>query len=191
MKPDLGRTYGLIVYQERVLRIAMAFGGYTHGEADMLRKSMGKKDPEIMAAEREKFVGGARAKGYSEKLATTIFELIEPFAGYAFNKAHSASYAMIAYWTAFLKANYRVEYMVALLDAASGNPERLAAAVREARRLGIKVFGPDVNLGGVGFSAGGQGEEVESVRFGMAAGKNVGPGAVQPTIDERRTGGPF
>lgn len=191
LKAILEETYGIIVYQDQVLLIAQAFGGYTLGEADMLRKSMGKKDPEIMAAEREKFVGGARAKGYSEELATTIFELIEPFAGYAFNKAHSASYAMIAYWTAFLKANYRVEYMVALLDAASGNPERLAAAVREARRLGIKVFGPDVNLGGVGFSAGGQGEEVESVRFGMAAVKNVGPGAVQPIIDERRTGGPF
>ncbi|MCH8223248.1 MAG: DNA polymerase III subunit alpha [Chloroflexi bacterium] len=195
LKPILEETYGIIVYQDQVLLIAQAFGGYTLGEADILRKSMGKKDPEIMAAEREKFVSGASAKGYPEELANTMFELIEPFAGYAFNKAHSASYAMIAYWTAFLKANYRVEYMVALLDAASGNPERLAAAVRETRRLGIRVFGPDVNLGGVGFSAGAPGNEEnreeDSVRFGMAAVKNVGPGAVQPIIDERRAAGPF
>jgi len=191
LKPILEETYGIIVYQDQVLLIARDFGGYTLGEADILRKAMGKKDPAIMAAEREKFINGALAKGYTEELANTMFELIEPFAGYAFNKAHSACYAMIAYWTAYLKANYRMEYMVAVLDAASDNPDRLALAVRETTRLGISVLPPDVNSGAVSFSASPLDSSDESIRFGLAAVKNVGAGAVSPIVEERMESGEF
>lgn len=187
----LRETYGVIVYQDQVLLIAQSFGGYTLGEADILRKAMGKKDPAVMAAEREKFVTGALGMGYSSDLAVAIFELIEPFAGYAFNKAHSVSYAMIAYWTAYLKANHKVEYMVALLDAASDNPERLGAAVREARRLNIRILGPDVNLGSVGFSVVETEGGAPAVRFGLAAVKNVGASAVRPISEARAKGGRF
>ena len=191
LQPILEETYGIIVYQDQVLLIARDFGGYTLGEADILRKAMGKKDPEIMKAERQKFIDGALAKGYTEELASTMFELIEPFAGYAFNKAHSASYAMIAYWTAYLKANYQTEYMVAVLDAASDNPDRLALAVRETTRLGISVLPPDVNRGAVNFSASPLDSEEDSIRFGLAAVKNVGPGAVSPIVEERTESGEF
>ncbi len=191
LEPILEETYGIIVYQDQVLLIARDFGGYTLGEADILRKAMGKKDPVIMAAERQKFVNGALAKGYTEELATTMFELIEPFAGYAFNKAHSTSYAMIAYWTAYLKANYQTEYMVALLDAASDNADRLPRAVRETTRLGIEVLAPDVNTGAVNFSASPLDAEEESIRFGLSAVKNVGAGAVSPIVEERIESGDF
>ena len=119
LKEILEETYGVIVYQDQVLLIAQEFGGYTLGEADILRKAMGKKIPEVMAAERDKFIAGSQQKGYSAGLATRIFDLIEPFAGYAFNKAHSISYAMIAYWTAYFRANYPTEYFAALLNAAT------------------------------------------------------------------------
>ncbi|MBI4219201.1 MAG: DNA polymerase III subunit alpha [Chloroflexi bacterium] len=186
----LEETYGVIVYQDQVLLIAQAFGGYTLGEADILRKAMGKKIPEVMAAEREKFIAGAMGKGFSQDLATAIFELILPFAGYAFNKAHSASYAMIAYWTAWLKANHPAEYFVAIMDAASGNTERVAHAVLECRRLGIRVLGPDVNLGETGFSIHDT-PDGPAIRFGLSAVKNVGANAVQPIVDARSKGGAF
>ncbi|MBI2964626.1 MAG: DNA polymerase III subunit alpha [Chloroflexi bacterium] len=190
LREILEETYGVIVYQDQVLLIAQAFGGYTLGEADLLRKAMGKKIPEVMAAEREKFVAGAVAKGFSQELATTIFELILPFAGYAFNKAHSACYAMIAYWTAWLKANHPAEYFVAIMDAASGNAERLAQAVHECRRLGIPVLGPDVNRGEVSFTIADTADG-PGIRFGLAAVKNVGAAAVQPVVEARARGGQF
>jgi len=186
----LEETYGVIVYQDQVLLIAQTFGGYTLGEADILRKAMGKKIPEVMATEREKFTSGAVSKGFTQALATQIFELILPFAGYAFNKAHSASYAMIGYWTAWLKANYPVEYFVAIMDAASGNSDRVAQAVLECRRLGIEVKGPNINHGDVGFSVA-TGPEGSAIRFGLSAVKNVGAAAVQPVIDARKKDGPF
>lgn len=186
----LEETYGVIVYQDQVLLIAQTFGGYTLGEADILRKAMGKKIPEVMATEREKFTSGAVKRGFTQQLATQIFELILPFAGYAFNKAHSASYAMIAYWTAWLKANYPVEYFVAIMDAASGNSDRVAQAVLECRRLGIEVMGPDINRGEVGFSIA-AGPEGAAIRFGLSAVKNVGATAVQPVIDARKKDGAF
>lgn len=191
LKNILEETYGVIVYQDQVLLIAREFGGYTLGEADILRKAMGKKVAEVMAAEREKFINGALEKGYSKDLAINVFELIEPFAGYAFNKAHSACYAMIAYWTAYLKGNYAVEYMTALLDAASGNPERLSAAVREVKRLGIPLYLPDVNEGEVGFSVANLPDGTKGIRFGLASIKGVGHAAVQPIVDERVENGPY
>ena len=128
----LEETYGIVVYQDQVLLIAQRFGGYTLGEADILRKAMGKKDKEVMAAESEKFIAGGIANGYTPELSQQMFNLIEPFAGYAFNKAHSVSYGLISYWTAYLKANYPSEFMVCLLNAYA-NPvheERAAAILR-------------------------------------------------------------
>ena len=190
-KEILEETYGVIVYQDQVLLIAQEFGGYTLGEADVLRKAMGKKIPEVMAAEREKFISGARAKGYTQELTATIFELIEPFAGYAFNKAHSVSYAMIAYWTAYFKANYPVEYMVSILDASAGHPDKLADGIREARRIRIRILPPDVNRSLAGFTIEDQEDGNQAIRFGLATVKNVGELAVQPIIEARDAGGPF
>ena len=186
----LEETYGVIVYQDQVLLIAQRFGGYSLGEADILRKAMGKKSPEVMAAEREKFINGGIANGYSPELSRQMFDLIEPFAGYAFNKAHSVCYAMISYWTAYLKANYPVEYMVALLDASTGNPDKLAAANSECRRMGIHILGPDVNRGLAGFAIDEAGD-ADGIRFGMAAVKNVGAAAVAPVLEARDAEGAF
>ena len=186
----LEETYGIVVYQDQVLLIAQRFGGYTLGEADILRKAMGKKDAVVMAAESEKFINGGIANGYSPELSQQMFNLIEPFAGYAFNKAHSVCYAMVSYWTAYLKANYTVEYMVAFLDAATGSPDKLTAAISECRRLGIAVLAPDVNRSDVRFSVNSNDDGV-AIRFGMAAVKNVGVGVVEPIIEERNAHGPF
>ncbi len=141
----LEETYGVIVYQDQVLLITQAFAGYTLGEADIVRKAMGKKIPEIMQAERDRFIAGARTLGFPQKVAEDVFNLIEPFAGYAFNKAHATSYALIAYKTAYLKANYPIEFMTALLIANAGNQSKIATVVSECRRLGIPVLPPDVN----------------------------------------------
>jgi len=188
----LEETYGIVVYQDQVLLIAQRFGGYTLGEADILRKAMGKKDAAVMAAESEKFINGGIANGYSPELSQQMFNLIEPFAGYAFNKAHSVCYAMVSYWTAYLKANYTVEYMVAFLDAATGSPDKLTAAITECRRLGIAVLAPDVNRGDVRFSVDNSDDDDRvAIRFGMAAVKNVSVGAVEPIIEERNADGPF
>ncbi|HCV26843.1 MAG TPA: DNA polymerase III subunit alpha [Dehalococcoidia bacterium] len=186
----LEETYGIVVYQDQVLLIAQRFGGYTLGEADILRKAMGKKDPEVMAAESEKFINGGIANGYSPELSQQMFDLIEPFAGYAFNKAHSVCYAMVSYWTAYLKANYTVEYMVAFLDAATGAPDKLSAAISECRRIGISVLAPDINRAQVRFAVDSN-DDGDAIRFGLAAVKNVGMGAVEPIIEKRDSGGRF
>ncbi len=191
LKDILDETYGVIVYQDQVLLIAREFGGYTLGEADVFRKAMGKKVPEVMAAQRQKFISGAVAKGYTEELATTIFNLIEPFAGYAFNKAHSVSYAMIAYWTAYFKANYTVEFWTAVMNAFLGNPERTGQSVVEARRQKIAVLPPDVNAGKTEFTIEAGPDGAWAVRFGLAAIKNVGAAAVEPVVAAREAGGPF
>ena len=187
----LEETYGVIVYQDQVLLIAQKFAGYSLGEADTVRKAMGKKIPEIMAQEREKFIHGALEQGYSQELAERVFALVEPFAGYAFNKAHSVSYGLISYWTAYLKANYPAEYMVSLLNSYTGNTEKIASAVDECRRLNIRVLGPDINGGEAEFSM----EDLDgggaSIRYGMAAVKNVGAGAVLPILEARAKNGPF
>ena len=221
--PDLANildeTYGVIVYQDQVLFILRQFAGYTMGEADKVRKAMGKKIAEMMVAEREKFVKGAKKQGYSEDDATAVFDLIEPFAGYAFNKAHSACYGTIAYQTAYLKANYPAEYMTAVLMLAESHPagfaERVGAAVAECVKLGIKVLGPHVNHSEVSFSierreqgTGNREQDrdgtpastvpyslfpvpSEALRFGLATIKNVGEGAVEGIVAARREGGPF
>tara|TARA_Y100000588_G_scaffold88197_1_gene94102 strand:- start:1157 stop:4795 length:3639 start_codon:yes stop_codon:yes gene_type:complete len=184
-------TYGVLVYQDQVMLIAQAFGGYTLGEADILRKAMGKKIPSVMQAEHEKFNAGALKKGYSKEQADTVFELMAPFAGYGFNKAHAVSYAYIAYWTAYFKANYSTEYIAAVLDSASGNPEKVGEAIREATRLNISVKPPSINHSGSGFTIEIDKDGNDIIRFGLAAVKNVGASAVDPIVEVREAGGPF
>ena len=199
--PDLAgvldETYGVITYQDQVLEIARVFAGYTLGQADVMRKAMGKKIPEVMLAERERFIGGATERGYDERLAAEVFDLIEPFAGYAFNKAHAFSYGTIAYQTAYLKAHYPVEFMAAVLISAGSHPtgaqERIARAVGESARLGIPVLPPDVNRSGSNFTiepSAGEGSAT-AIRFGLAQVKNVGRAAVETLVAEREENGPF
>ena len=148
----LKETYGIIVYQDQVLHILRAFAGYSLGAADIVRKAMGKKIPELMAQERQQFVTGAIGLGYDQHLAEQIFDLIEPFAGYAFNKAHSVSYATVAYWTAYFKANYTVEFMASVLNAYLGNSDKVISVAGECARLGVTLLPPDVNRSQVLFS---------------------------------------
>ena len=187
----LEETYGVIVYQEQVLFIVQAFAGYSLGQADVFRKAMGKKIPTVMRKEKRNFIAGARKKGFSADLAAEVFTLIEPFAGYAFNKAHAVSYALIAYQTAYLKANYPAEYITAFLATHFDQAEKVASAVTECRRLGISVLPPDINRSQVNFSIEKDSNAVRAIRFGLTAIKNVGPGAVEPIIDERNKGGDF
>jgi len=191
----LDETYGVIVYQDQVLLIAQKFAGYTLGEADIMRKAMGKKIASVMGAEKDRFIGGAVARGYKKADAQQIFDLIEPFAGYAFNKAHAVSYATIAYQTAYLKANYAAEYMTAVLMLASSHPtgaqERIAAAVAECAKLGIRVLPPDVNHSGVNFSIERLENGESAIRFGLAVIKNVGEGAVEGIVAGREDKGAY
>ena len=191
LKEILEETYGVIVFQDQVLLIAQAFAGYTLGEADIVRKAMGKKIPGIMVKEREKFIGGALSKGYANELSEKIFDLIEPFAGYAFNKAHSVSYGLISYWTAYMKANYPVEYMSALLNAYIDNMDRVRSAIVECRRLGIAVLPPDINFSNSKFSIYKTDEGKRSIRFGLSAIKNVGDLAIDSFLVSRKKYGKF
>ena len=187
----LKETYGVIVYQDQVLHILRLFGGYTLGEADIVRKAMGKKIASLMQQERQKFIAGAKERGYGEEIAGEVFDLMEPFAGYAFNKAHSVSYAVIAYWTAYFKANYPVEFMRCVLNAADGNAERVAAAVTECIRIGIPVLPPEVSRSEVAFSIDTADDGRTGIRFGLASVKNVGPSAVADLVAERTANGAF
>ena len=191
----LDETYGVITYQDQVLEIARTFAGYSLGQADVMRKAMGKKIPAVMLAEREGFVEGAIAKGYEQRLAEQLFDLIEPFAGYAFNKAHAFSYAVIAYRTAYLKAHYPAQFMAAVLMAAGAHPtgaqERIAAAIGECTRLGIEVRQPNVNHSQLNFAIEHDAGAQLAIRFGLAQVKNVGAGAVEGLIAEREADGVF
>jgi DNA polymerase III subunit alpha len=191
----LDETYGVIVYQDQVLFIMWKFAGYSMGEADKIRKAMSKKKPEVMAAEREKFVRGAQKQGYAEDDARAVFDLVEPFAGYAFPKAHAVCYGTISYQTAYLKANYPAEYMTAVLMLAESHPAGLAArvgaAVAECAKLGIEVLPPDVNHSGVNFRIESRPDGSKAIRFGLAMIKNVGEGAVEELIAAREEGGRF
>ena len=187
----LDETYGVIVYQDQVLQIARKFAGYTLGQADVMRKAMGKKIPEVMRAERDNFLRGAEEQGYSQRDAVTIFELIEPFAGYAFNKAHAVCYGAIAYQTAWFKANYSAPYMAAVLRAAAGNSDRIRAAAAECARLKIKLLPPDANSSEASFSLERFADGRSAIRFGLATVKNVGRAAVEPLIAAREADGPF
>jgi DNA polymerase-3 subunit alpha len=202
-KELLDETYGVIVYQDQVLLILQQFAGYTLGGADIVRKAMGKKIASLMAEERVNFVAGAQSKGYEESVALEIFDLIEPFAGYAFNKAHSVSYAMISYWTAYFKNHYPVEYMTAVLNARLDNPEKILSSMNECFRLGIPILMPDINRSEEFFTIDHQteGQRLDDqdqdvptgpgLRIGLAAIKTVGEGAIRPIVAERKENGPF
>ena len=187
----LDETYGVIVYQDQVLLILQEFAGYTLGAADIVRKAMGKKIPALMAQEREKFNAGAASKGYDEETATAIFDLIEPFAGYAFNKAHSVSYALISYWTAWFKTHHPTEYMAAVLNARRDNPDRVASSINESLRLGIPVLVPDINRSGLLYTIDTGPDGIPALRAGLASVKTVGESAVAPVIADRENAGPY
>jgi DNA polymerase-3 subunit alpha len=186
LEPILKETYGIALYQEQVMQIVQALAGFSLGQADIMRRAMGKKKADLMAEQREKFVQGCAKNGIAADLASTLFDKIEQFAGYGFNKSHSMAYAFVAYQTAFLKANYPVEFMAALLTSESGNLDKVALYVDECRRLGIEVLPPDVNHSLVEFTV-----EGDAIRFGMGAIKNVGTGAVEAIIAARNEDGPF
>jgi len=191
LRPILEETYGVISYQEQVLQIARTFAGYSLGQADVMRKAMGKKIASVMMEEREQFLAGLKEQGYEEELGHYLFDLIEPFAGYAFNKAHAVCYGTIAYQTAYLKAHYPSEYMTAVLQAANGNSDRIAQAIAECHRLGIPVLQPDVNRSEANFSIESTPEGVEAIRYGLAQIKNVGLGGIEGMIAEREEKGDF
>jgi DNA polymerase III subunit alpha len=180
-------TYGIMVYQEQVMEAAKIIAGYTLGGADMLRRAMGKKDAEAMAKERTKFVEGAqRVNQIDEKTANSIFDILNKFAGYGFNKSHSAAYAILSYQTGFLKANYPVQFMAAMLSSELGNSEKVSHFVAECEAMGLKVLGPDVNESREMFTPVG-----EKIRFGLAGVKGVGELAAQKIITERDAKGPY
>src|SRR6058998_2813268 len=179
-------TYGIMVHQEQIMQIASDMAGFTMGEADILRRAMGKKDRELMAKQREKFVNGCRERNTSAAKAERVWELMEKFAGYGFNKSHGAAYGLVAYQTAYFKANYPVEFMAALLTSEMGDTDKIVKYVEECRAMGIRVEPPDVNVSAVRFSVAG-----DTVRFGLAAIKNVGEAAMQSILRSRSDQGPF
>jgi DNA polymerase-3 subunit alpha len=184
LEPILADTYGVIAYQEQVMRMASVVAGFTMGQSDVLRKAMGKKDPKVMAKQREAFMAGAIAKGVNEKKASKIFELMEFFAGYGFNKSHSTAYAFLAYQTAYLKANFPKHFAAALLTIEAANTEKLAVYISESRERGIAVLPPDINESQLHFTV-----VPEGVRFGLTAIKGLGEGAIRAIIEVReRTG---
>jgi DNA polymerase III subunit alpha len=182
----LGESYGLLVYQEDVMFAAQKLAGYSAGSADLLRRAMGKKKKEILDKEYEPFKAGMKANGYSDEAVRTIWDVMVPFSGYAFNKAHAAGYALISYWTAYLKANYPAEYMAGLLTSVAGDKDKSALYLSECRRMGIKVLPPDVNASNAIFTPVGA-----DIRFGMAAVRNVGTSVVESIVAARTSKGAF
>ena len=186
LEPYLEKTYGIFVYQEDIMSAAVALGGFTGPEADTLGYAIRKKKSSVLRAQKEKFVTQAAERGVEPKVIDAVFKAFEPFERYGFNKAHATCYGLIAYQTAYLKANYTVEYMTSVLTAFRDNAEKVAAAVVECRRLGIEVRPPDVHRSGLGFTV-----EGDSIRFGLLAVKNVGEGAIESIIEARESGGEF
>ncbi len=184
-------TYGILIYQEQVQKAANLLAGYSLGQADLLRRAMGKKDKEKMAKERERFIKGAgEVNGIPAEKASAIFDTLEKFANYGFNKSHSAAYAIVSYRTAYLKAHYPVEFMCGLLSNEINNTDKISVFVAECKRMGVTILPPDINRSHLEFAP----EETidgEAVRYGLAGIKNVGEGAMMQVIEERRTGGDF
>ncbi len=186
LRPVLEETYGVILYQEQVMQISSRVAGYSLGEADILRRAMGKKKAEEMAAQRERFIRGALERGFPQRKVEKIFDLMEQFAGYGFNKSHSAAYAFLAFVTAYLKAHYPVDFMAALLTSETGNPAKIAKYINECRDMGITVLAPDVYSSDWNFTPVG-----EAIRFGLGAVKNLGPAAVEAIRAAREQVGRF
>jgi DNA polymerase III subunit alpha len=186
LKPILEETYGTVVYQEQVMRISMEMSGFSAAKADKLRKAMGKKDRDVLDKLKDDWVGGAAANGYDARLAARMWEDIEKFAEYAFNKSHSAAYGLLTMQTAYLKAHYPTEYMAAVLTSYTGKTEKIVKYVAECNRAGMTVLPPDVNSSGRDFTA-----VAEGIRFGLAGIRGVGTGVVERIIVTREEGGPF
>jgi DNA polymerase-3 subunit alpha len=182
----LDDTYGVIVYQEQVMAIAQRLAGYSLGQADLLRRAMGKKKPEVLAKEFVPFSDGMRERGYSDRAIKTLWDILVPFADYAFNKAHTAGYGLVSYWTAYLKANYPAEYMAALLTSVRDDKDKSALYLHECRRMGIKVLPPDVNDSDADYTPRGS-----DIRFGLAAIRNVGRNVVAAVVEARTSKGRF
>ncbi len=201
LKPILEKTYGVAIYQEQVMQMARALAGFTMGQADVLRKAMGKKIAKLLSEQKIKFIDGCVQNGIASELAETIFSFIEPFAGYGFNRSHAACYAMVAYQTAYLKANWPTEFMAALLTADQNDSDRIAIEIDEARDMGIEVKAPDVNQSFSSFTvvtpATMSNQAVDAnfdskvIRFGLRAIKNVGQHIADLIISERKANGPY
>ncbi len=187
LRDILAETYGLIVYQEQIMAIAQKVAGYTLGQADMLRRAMGKKKKEVLDKEYERFHSGMRDNGYTEEAIDALWTTVLPFAGYAFNKSHAAAYGLITYWTAYLKANYPAEYMAALLTSNGDNKDKTAVYLSECRRMGITVLPPCVNESGLHFTATGDGR----IRFGLGAIRGIGAEVARSIINARPAAGAF
>ena len=187
----LKETYGVIIYQEQVIQIAQVMGGYTLGQADLLRRAMGKKDKAEMAKQQARFVEGALANGVKKDDAIYIFELVDKFAGYGFNKSHAAAYALVSYHTAYLKANFREEFFAASMTLDMGNTDKLAMFASEARKSGIRMLPPCVNQSGVDFGVEPPADDAKlgAIRYSLAALKNIGASAVETIVSERNSGG--
>jgi DNA polymerase-3 subunit alpha len=186
LEPILGMTYGLVIYQEQVMEIAQKLAGYTLGNADLLRRAMGKKKKEVLDAEYVPFSEGMKANGFTEASIAALWGVLVPFSDYAFNKAHTAAYGLVSYWTAYLKANYPAEYMAALLTSVRDDKDKSALYLNECRHMGIKVLPPDVNESIANFAAVGT-----DIRFGLAAVRNVGANVVEKIIEARESKGTF
>lgn len=186
LEPILKETYGVIVYQEQVMKIANVLANYTLGDADMLRRAMGKKIPEVMASEKDKFMAGADQNGIPHDKAEHIFDLMAKFAGYGFNKSHSAAYALIAYQTAYLKAHYPAQFMAALLSCDMNNTDKVVLYINECKDHDLEVLPPDINESDYDFTV-----INDRIRFGLAAVKNVGDAALESIMEERAKDGPF
>ncbi|MEX5635749.1 DNA polymerase III subunit alpha [Parafrankia sp. FMc2] len=186
LEPILGATYHLVVYQEQVMTIAQDLAGYSLGRADLLRRAMGKKKKEVLDAHHAEFTAGMVERGYSAEAAQALWDVLVPFSGYGFNKSHTAGYGVVAFWTAYLKANYPAEYMAALLTSVGNDKARLAVYLAECRRMGVRVLPPDVNTSGLHFTP-----VDEHVRFGLGAVRNVGVGVVESIAATRRERGAF
>ncbi|MEV1167094.1 DNA polymerase III subunit alpha [Nonomuraea sp. NPDC049784] len=182
LEPILGTTFHLLVYQEQIMAVARELAGYTLGGADMLRRAMGKKKKEVLDAEWDKFSAGMRTNGYSEDAIKALWDVMVPFSGYAFNKSHTAGYGLVAYWTAYLKANYPAEYMAALLTSVGDDKDKAAVYLAECRKMGIQVLPPDVNDSQLDFVAVGD----TQVRFGLGAVRNVGANVVEGIVKARK-----
>ncbi|MDD3679505.1 MAG: DNA polymerase III subunit alpha [Candidatus Shapirobacteria bacterium] len=195
LRPILEETYGIIVYQEQIMQIAHLMAGFSLGRADLLRRAIGKKKLSIMKSEKKDFIKGCLGRGYPEQVAEAVFAMIEKFASYGFNKAHSASYAMIAYQTAWMKVHYPVEFTAAILSAESGRSERgrLTLAIDECRRMGIDILPPDINVSQENFTIEKEKGSLENkaIRLGLSVIKNVGDAAIKAIIKERKAQGSF
>jgi len=188
LEPILKETYGLCIYQEQLMKIAQQVCGFTLGEADVLRKAVGKKIPELLAAQETKFIESAAKNGVAKKVAEELWQWILPFASYGFNKSHSAAYATIAYQTAYLKAHYPVEFMASVLTSEKADVERIAFLIDECKKMGVEVLAPNINESLKNFTVV---PEKNQIRFGLLAIKNVGTNIVDAIVEERKNNGPF